>query len=101
MPAAPDPGGDTVYATGPAVSIPCALDAVKNSQKFTLGAAIGSATAVMYLMLNVIPAGTVVDVNYLVVVQLEGMAAASYRVIYRIPRIKGSVSHFELFLEKA
>jgi hypothetical protein len=71
----PPVGGNKSFTNGAALAIDCVLDAVKSQQRFTIGAAISDATAVMYLMRDNIPAGTAIDKGYRVLAQLDGEPA--------------------------
>lgn len=92
-------GVGVAFIEGAALSVPCILDEPTNTQRWTLGAAIGGASAVLYVMVDELPAGTVLDKGMRVVAQLEGHASATYGVVVCRTRVKDEVGHYELFLE--
>src|SRR6266487_1870624 len=81
-------GGGITFANGAAIEVDCVIDAVKSGQRFTLGAVISEATAVMYLMREEIPAGTAIEKGYRVLAQLDGEPQQTYLVEWKNPRIK-------------
>lgn len=96
-----DGGGNVTFTNGSALSVRCAGDAVKSGQRYQLGAVIADATAVIYLLRKDIPAALVIEKGYRLVAQLDGEpAAVTYHVEWKNPRIKGQISHYELYLRQ-
>lgn len=93
-----DAHGNESFAQGAALSVDCTIDGVKSGQRYQLGKVISDATAVMYLMRDKVPAGLVILKGYQVLAQLNGEAMATYVVEFKNPRVKGALSHYELFL---
>lgn len=96
-PSGATPAGGVTYATGAAVSVRCALTEPTYAQRYTLGAAIESATAVLYVPRAAVAA---VAQGQRVVVAVDGSAARTYRVVHVREWVKaGGLSHWEAFLQ--
>lgn len=93
--------GDVVFTNGSALEVDATIGQPTREQRFTLGAAISDATAVIYVMQADLPAGQAIEEGYRVVANLEDEAAVTYGVIKRALVKFGDLSHYELFCKVA
>jgi hypothetical protein len=102
-PGVPTGGGDVPYVTGPAISVECCLDQPTSSQKFTLGAVIADAEAVLYVGKDELAAampGVALARQMRVLMQLKDENASTlYEVLYARDRVHDFQSHFECYLK--
>jgi hypothetical protein len=99
-PATTNAAGRTTFGAATTLNARCVLDDVTRAQQIALGAKLGNASAVLYVLKSELPAGTTPDRGQQAIAVVDGAAAATYRIAFVRNREKeGGLSHWECFLE--
>src|SRR6266516_2161346 len=100
-PATTNPAGRSTFGSAVTVNARCLLDNVTRAHQIQLGAKIGDASSVLYVLKTSLPPGTVPDRGNQAIATLDGATAVTYRITFVRDRQKdGGLSHFECFLEE-
>lgn len=98
--------GGVVWTEGSALAIDCALDVPQSRHKYSLGARITDATAVVYLEDRDLDAATRAKLlapgaRIRLQVQPAGRAAALWESVAIVDRVDADLGHFEIFVKGA
>lgn len=102
-----DPTGGAIRVTGTAISVRCFVDAVSNSQRWSLGVTSSEVTQAAYIGKADLAAaglsvpGFKVTDKLLIAVDGEDPAGVLQQVVTTKDRNLGALAHFEVFLKPA
>jgi hypothetical protein len=95
--------GDELIATGPTINVPCMMDGVSSSQKFTLGSSIEDSSNSLYIDKSDLAAANEAPLanGDRPFIAIDDEDPRLYEVLIAGDRSLNTLSHWELFLKVA
>lgn len=97
---APTKAGSVSWTAGGTIDVRCLLDAPTSHQRHALGAIIADAKAVMYVETSALGESALATGGKVTIELDEVEPATTYRIVHRNIRVKGTLTHEEVFLQQ-